>query len=142
MKRAALTALAIAAAIVVGRATVSTPGATHTERVIEHRSVEPRVVQARGLTADEVRDIVHAELAQKPVAEEPVLAPADDSAFARGHAVLDQGLADAKWTDEDRERLRLALPDLQPAQVRQIVRSLYVTINNGTVRVELEGPPV
>ncbi len=142
MKRAALTALAIAAAVVVGRATVSTPESTHTERVIEHRSVEPSAVQASGLTAAEVRDIVRTELAQQApaAAAAPESPPADDAALARAHAAVDAGLADGRWTNEDREQLRREFVLLPQAQAEEILRTLFTSLPR--VKVEVDGPAV
>ncbi len=138
MKRAGLTILAIVGVIFVGRATVSRPATTHTERVIEQRSVEPRVVQTRGLGADEVREIVRSELADTaPTREAPPAA--DAAALERARAAVDAGLADGRWTEDDRQRLRQELPALQQVQLDEVLALLFARLPQA--KVELDGPP-
>lgn len=143
MKRAALTVAAIAAAVVVGRASVSTSETIHTEHVIEQRSVEQRIMpHTHGLDPDEVRDIVRTELAARPTHDEPPRAPADPDALARAREAVDQGLADGTWSEQDRDRMRAAIPALDQQQVDDIMSALIMKLDSGTVRIELVGPPV
>ncbi|MBA3499753.1 MAG: hypothetical protein H0T65_05245, partial [Deltaproteobacteria bacterium] len=75
MKRIGSVVLAITAAFVIGRATVSAPSkSTTTERVIEHRQTPTPIVQS-GASTDDIRDIVRDELAKIAPASLPSEAP-------------------------------------------------------------------
>jgi hypothetical protein len=98
------------------------------------------VVQATnsGLTADEVREIVRAEVGHTEPAQPA--APVDDGALAHAHGVLNSGLADGRWTTEDRELLNRELPSLSKAQFEEIISTLFAALPH--MKVELEGPPL
>lgn len=45
------------------------------------------------------------------------------------------------WNEEDRYLLRERLSDLSPIQSEDIMEQLIVAINNGSIKLSLEGPP-
>lgn len=145
MKRVGSALLVIAAAFIIGRATVSAPSkTTTTERVIEHRQTPTRIVQS-GVSADDIRGVVRDELAKlshAPLPSEAPAQPTDEAAFARTQTVVTTGLADGTWATVDRDQLRRELPLLSPTQAREVLETLLGAINTGRVRVDLQGPPV
>ncbi len=144
MKRLALTSLAIVAAFVIGRLTLAVQPSTHTERVVERQPIEHRVVQASSsLTAEDVRAIVNDALAARapaPVAETPT-AVVDPAALSQAQAVIASGMADGRWTDEDRDRLRGVIDHLSREQAHEAITTLFSAINAGRVRLDTVGPP-
>ena len=143
MKRFALTALALATAFVVGRLTIVPDAPTHsTERIIEHRAGEPRIVQApaSSLTKDDVRSIVDEALASRAPAEQPER-PVDTAALSQAQDAVSTGIADGLWTADDRERLRAVADRLNREQTREVMTSLFAAINAGRVQLDTEGPP-
>ena len=146
-RNAVLAALAFAGAYAVGRMT-SEPAPAKTERIVE-RGGERTIVRERGgdgISLDDVRAVVREELKAKGAGEqgvEPAEQPAPDpQRLARAQEALDQGLADGRWTDEDRERLRPNLASLTREELEQIFGKLFPALNSGELRVEVMGPPV
>jgi hypothetical protein len=147
MKRYALVAVGLACAFGIGRLTIAANSPTHTERVIERQPVEHRVVHAAAssaLSADDVRGIVNETLAARAPAEAepPVPAhPLDPAVPAQARTIVTDGIADGRWTVEDRERLRGVFDRLSREQASEVLSSLYGEINAGRVRLEIDGPP-
>ena len=97
----------------------------------------------RGLSADEVRRIVRDELANAPAraageaATDKADAEAGDpDALARAHEVLAAGMADGRWSIEDRAALRQAIVRLARPQIDEIFATLFPAINAGQLRLD------
>ena len=143
MKRFTLTALALATAFLVGRLVAPDAVPAHsTERIIELRPGEPRIVhtQADSLTAADVRSIVDEALAARAPVEAPEH-PVDTAAFSQARAAVSTGVSDGRWTIDDRDRLRAVLDRLNREQMRDVMTSLFAAINTGRVQLETDGPP-
>lgn len=94
------------------------------------------------LTADDVRSIVNDALAARPPSEatEPQ-APPDTAAFSQAQAVVASGVADGRWSVDDREHLRAVIDRLNREQAHDVMTSLFAAINAGRVQLETDGPP-
>lgn len=146
-RNAVLACLAFAGAYAIGRMTTE-PAPTKTERIVE-RGGERTIVRERGgnaISLDDVRAVVREELkatggtdGRSDAAEQP---PPDPQRLARAQAALDEGLADGRWTEEDRERLRPNLSSLTRDELEQVFGKLFPALNSGELRVEVLGPPV
>jgi len=148
MKRLGLIALGLGAAFIAGRLTLameSPAPATH-ERIVERQPIHQRVVNApsSSLTADEVRAIVSDALANRAPTEAATKAvrPTDPVAFSDGQAVVASGIADGRWSNDDRERLREVMPRLDRDQHREVIKSLLDEIKAGRVKIEADGSPL
>ncbi|HTJ42427.1 MAG TPA: hypothetical protein VL463_10055 [Kofleriaceae bacterium] len=130
--RALAPATAPAAPIVVSSAPAPAPALARPIIVASPSS-------SSGLTADDVRAAVRAELAARgDDTPAPAPAPASDpSALARALELIAAADANGVWTDRDRDALR-AIP-LDGAQHAQVMQTLFPLINGDRVRVETSG---
>ena len=146
MKRAAAAlGILLAAGIghAIGRMTTD-PAPAKTERIVE-RGGERTIVREHGgagISLDDVRAVVREELKANGSTDAASQPPPDPQRLARAQAALDEGLADGRWTEEDRERLRPNLASLTREELEQVFGKLFPALNSGELRVEVMGPPV
>lgn len=143
----------LAAAAAAGRASAPSPSPSAPVVAPVAAVARPVIIgpaAAPGLTIDDVRAAVRAELDARAIAEPPgapELAaeppPADDpTALAQALDLVSSGAADGVWSDEDRDALRPIMGRLRGAQPRQVMAALFPLINDQRVRVETHGAPL
>jgi len=108
------------------------------------------VTASGGLTAAQVRDIIREELARvpAPAADDEPRDPVADEArssevaqrLAEAKVVVEDGIRDGIWSNQDRAKLRQYLAHLGPAETQELLRPLFQAINNQ--RLKLDGPPI
>lgn len=133
-----LAAIAVVGAYAYGRHGVEP---TTVERPVVVRGERTQTIvqqQREAIDADGVRAIIRQELASAkpapPVADETKLVAARDA--------LRNGMADGRWTDDDRARLRPLLLELTHEQADEIFDALLPALNDGQLRADVIGPPV
>lgn len=129
MKRAAIGALWLATIVatwqIVGRATnQNIPPPT-----------PPPSAEVRGAVRGAARAAPLPTLRELP-------APVDDRMFREALAVLHRDLADGRWGAADRDRLNAAVLRLDVPHMHQLYDVLLPKLNAGTVKSELDGPPI
>lgn len=75
----------------------------------------------------------------KPVALEVV---DDNSAFREALARLERDISDGRWSVEDRDRLNHHTRTLTAPQAGELYDVLFPKLNEGTVKSDIEGPPI
>lgn len=144
------TALALAGAFALGRlASAPAPAPAKPERIVERGPQRTIIERAAAPDLDEVRRVIREELARAATRtpdadDEPAEEPPRDrtAAVAQAHAALDTGMADGRWTDDDRARLRGTLAELSPAEADVIFDKLLLALNAGQLQPEAHGPPI
>jgi hypothetical protein len=145
-------ALAIAGGFAVGRFTTGSPSApARTERIVERGPQRTIVERAVGPDMDEVRRVIREELArggtaQVQAAAEPAQVQETEGesevALDDARVVLDTGMADGRWSDEDRARLRNAMATLPPRQTAELFDKLLLALNSGQLQADVHGAPI
>lgn len=145
-------ALAIVGGFAVGRFTTGSSSVpTRTERIVERGPQRTIVEHAVGLDMDDVRRVIREELARGGTGQaQPAVEPAQaqeaegDSEVVLDDArvVLDTGMADGRWSDEDRARLRDAMASLSPQQSDELFEKLLLALNSGTLQADVHGAPI
>jgi hypothetical protein len=128
----------------VGRITalISEPAPPPPARIVEQRHDRTIVERGASLDLDAVRAIVREELAQQaaPVTVVEREQPIDPDRLARAKTALGEGMADGRWTNDDRDRLRPMLARMSRTELEEILRTLFPALNTGKLRPETDGP--
>lgn len=99
---------------------------------------------AHGLTREDIRDVVREELAQVKDLERPIAAPRDAArvvaAVTAANAIVADGLARGRWSEQERAALRVQLVHLGGAEIQEVVGPLFQAIN--AQRLEIDGAPI
>lgn len=66
----------------------------------------------------------------------------DNSAFREALAMLERDLSDGRWSVEDRDRLNHHTRTLTAPQASELYDVLFPKLNEGTVKSDIEGPPI
>jgi hypothetical protein len=129
----------------IGRLTVQTsqkPSAPPA-RIVEQRHDRTIVERSASLDLDDVRAVVREEIAQQAspaaVEREDQIHP-DRLAHVKGALV--ESMADGRWTNDDRERLRPMLTTMSRAELEDVFSTLFPAFNTGKLRLETDGPPL
>lgn len=145
--------LALAAAFAIGRLTAdrSPPRAT-TERIVERGPQRTIVERAVTPDLDEIRRVVREELAHGAAPSstlESAAEPAEeaehpdrDILLSQARTTLETGMADGRWSDDDRARLRDALGSLSPHEAGELFDTLLLALNSGTLQPDVHGAPI
>lgn len=143
-------AAAVAAAFALGTR-FGTRGDARVEVHREPAAATTRIVtetRAPGaaLTAEQVRAIVREEVAAAREPDAPAPDPqrveAREQAAARAHEVVARAIEEGTWTEQDRDALRIAMNDLERAQVDEVLAELIPALNEGRMRQAYRGTPL
>jgi hypothetical protein len=98
---------------------------------------------AAGVSAEEVRDIVRAELSARPEAPaaSEAVEPAAHEAVVSADRLLEEVAGRGVWTDEDRLAFRGHLDAATPSERGRLMAALARTLNEGA-RLATAGPPL
>ncbi len=66
----------------------------------------------------------------------------DDTAFRQVMATLERDLADGRWGVDDRDRLNRGLLTVTGPQASELYDVLVPKLNEGSVKSDIEGPPI
>ncbi len=144
-----LVGLAVACAVLVAAFSLgrrSAPTRVEHDRQVERVSQLVPAATARGPNLEAVRAVVREELARQAPApggtagEQAVAEPEDESAMASAREVLARGMADGRWTTDDRDRLRAELGHLSGEQAQDIFHTLIPALNSDQLRADFDGP--
>jgi predicted lipid-binding transport protein (Tim44 family) len=87
-----------------------------------------------------------AALAKRPAPEDETAAatdrepPAPTPVYQAARAHLAERTAQGAWTEADRDRLRIALGDMNVDERQEIMKQVIVAANRGQIRVQVQGP--
>lgn len=149
-RRIVVAALVIAGGFAVGRLTADgSPPRTTTERIVERGPQRTIVERAVTPDLDEIRRVVREELAHgaapsstlESAADEPEH-PDRDILLSQARTALETGMADGRWNDDDRARLRDALGSLSPHEAGELFDTLLLALNSGTLQADVHGAPI
>jgi hypothetical protein len=149
-RRVVVAALVIAGGFAVGRLTADgSPSRTTTERIVERGPQRTIVERAVTPDLDEIRRVVREELAHgaapsstlESAADEPEH-PDRDILLSQARTALETGMADGRWNDDDRARLRDALGSLSPHEAGELFDTLLLALNSGTLQADVHGAPI
>jgi hypothetical protein len=131
-------ATVLAGAFILGRETA--PARVITERVVE------RVPSLAVAAAPPSGAVMRAAFDERPCAATPPAPPPeparDGVALAAALAVLDEAMADGRWSEDDRSRVIGSMRDLSADEAAAIMETLMPALGSGALRVELDGPPI
>ncbi len=106
----------------------------------------------RGSTTENVAPTAKPAVARDSairVARQPVLSRVesvaleeDNSAFHEALATLERDLSDGRWSVDDRDRLNHNTRTLTAPQASELYDVLFPRLNEGTVKSDIEGPPI
>ena len=104
------------------------------------------VAPAAGVSPEEVRRIIRDELAAAAVAVEPPGAPEEPpgsaATFDEARAVVRGAVERGHWSTEARAAFRLRLTTLDRAQRDEVLRDLFVALNDGRLQIDPHEPPI
>lgn len=103
-----------------------------------------QAVDTQGIR-EAVRSAVGEELAALRSAEEaeldPAPAPETIAVIDSGHLYIGEAIASGRWGADEVSRVRDLGAGLSGEQYQELIRPLVIAINEGRVRVEVDGPP-
>ena len=99
------------------------------------------------LIREEIRSAVAQESPEAQRAKEEAIAeakilnsPENKAAYQSASSVVNTAVAAKRWTEEDKETFRAAFGQLTNTQRMELMNVLAPAINNGEVKVEVNGP--